>query len=53
MKSTNYMKPFQLSTVMTYVETMYHSNDYVFLRVMAELLNITKIQIKFWKEQRH
>lgn len=38
---------------MTYVETMYHSNDYVFLRVMAELLNITKIQIKFWKEQRH
>lgn len=52
MKSSNYLKPFQLSTVMTYVETMYHSNDYVFLRIMAELLNVTKVQIKFWKEKK-
>ena len=52
-KSTNYLKPFQLSTVMTYVQAMYHSNDYQFWKILLELLNITKIQIKFWKEQRH
>lgn len=53
MKSTNYLKPFQLSTVMTYVQTMYHSNDPRFLRIMAELINVTNIQFKFWKEYRH
>ena len=52
MKSTGYLKPFQLSTVMTYVETLYHSNDFVFLRIMAELLNVAKIQIRYWKDQR-
>lgn len=50
MKSTSYLKPFQLSTVMTYVETLYHSNDFVFLRIMAELLNVAKIQIRYWKD---
>ena len=43
MKSASYLKPFQLSTVMTYVEALYHSNDFVFLRIMAELLNVAKI----------
>ena len=52
MKSTNFLKPFQLSTVMTYVETLYHSNDFVFLRIMAELLNVAKILIRYWKDQR-
>ena len=42
-KSTNYLKPFQLSTVMTYVQAMYHSNDYQFWKILLELLNITKI----------
>ena len=50
MKSTNYLKPFQLSTVMTYVEALHHSNDYVFLRIMAELLNVAKILIRYWKD---
>lgn len=40
MKSSNFLKPFQLYTVMTYVETQYHSNDGVFLKIMSELLNI-------------
>ena len=52
MKSANYLKPFQLSTVMTYVEALYHSNDSVFLRIMAELLNVAKIQIRYWKDMR-
>ena len=37
---------------MTYVETLHHSNDYVFLRIMAELLHVAKILIRYWKDQR-
>ena len=52
MKSSNFLKPFQLYTVMTYVETQYHSNDGVFLKIMSELLNIIVLQIRQWKDER-
>lgn len=51
MTSINFLKPFQLQTAMCYAEIKYHSNDYTFMQIMADVLNVTKMQLKFWKEE--
>jgi len=38
----NFLKPYQLSTVMSYAETMFHSNDYQFMALMADVLGVVK-----------
>jgi hypothetical protein len=42
MSSPNFLKPYQLQTVMSYAETQYHSNDYQFLTVMGDVLSVVK-----------
>ena len=37
---------------MSYAELKYHSNDYTFMQIMADVLNVTKIQLKMWKDQK-
>ena len=37
---------------MCYAEIRYHSNDFQFMQIMSEVLNVTKSQLKFWKEER-
>lgn len=51
MTSINFLKPFQLQTVMCYAEIKYHSNDYTFMQIMADVLNVSKMQLKYWKEE--
>jgi hypothetical protein len=53
MSSHNWLKPFQLQTAMCYAEIKYHSNDYTFMQIMADVLNVTKLQLKAWKDQKH
>ena len=43
MKSYFFLKPFQLATVMSYIENTYHSNDESFLRILSELLLVIKV----------
>ena len=52
MASVCYLKPYQLQSVMCYAEQKYHSNDFTFMQIMADVLNVTKMQIKQWKEQK-
>ena len=52
MQSPNFLKPWQLQTVMSYAETQYHSNDYQFITIMADVLMVVKLQIKLWKDDR-
>ena len=52
MKSVNFLKPFQLQTAMCYAELKYHSNDFTFMQIMAEVLNVAKDQLKRWKEEK-
>ena len=52
MSSPNFLKPYQLQTVMSYAETQYHSNDYQFLTIMGDVLGVVKAQIQNWKEER-
>ena len=37
---------------MSYAETQYHSNDYQFITIMADVLTVVKLQIKLWKDDR-
>lgn len=37
---------------MSYAETQYHSNDFQFITIMADVLTVVKMQIKFWKDER-
>ena len=37
---------------MSYAETQYHSNDYQFITIMADVLMVVKLQIKLWKDDR-
>jgi hypothetical protein len=43
MSSPNFLKPYQLQTVMSYAETQYHSNDYQFITIMADVLTVVKM----------
>lgn len=52
MKSPNFLKPFQLSTVMSYIEHCYHSNDEQFRAIMVDVLTLAKLQVKLWKDER-
>lgn len=52
MSSVNWLKPFQLQTAMCYAELKYHSNDFTFMQIMADVLNVTKLQLRAWKEQK-
>jgi hypothetical protein len=52
MASPNFLKPWQLQTVMSYAETQYHSNDFQFITIMADVLTVVKMQIKLWKDER-
>jgi hypothetical protein len=52
MTSINYLKPYQLQTVMSFAELQYHSNDYQFMTLMSDVLSVVKSQIKSWKEER-
>ena len=46
MKSECFMKPFQLQTIMSYAELLYHSNDFQFLALMKNVLGVVKSQLK-------
>ena len=52
MTSICYLKPYQLQSVMCYAEQKYHSNDFTFMQIMADVLHVTKMQLKQWKEQK-
>jgi hypothetical protein len=52
MSSINFLKPFQLQTAMCYAELKYHSNDYTFMQIMADVLNVSKMQLKNWKVEK-
>lgn len=43
MKVPNFLKPFQLSTVMSYIEFCYHSNDDQFRAIMVDVLALAKV----------
>jgi len=43
MASVNFLKPFQLQSAMVYAELKYHSNDYTFVQIMADVLNVVKL----------
>lgn len=42
MASVNFLKSYQLQTVMCYAEIRYHSNDFQFMQIMSDVLNVTK-----------
>lgn len=52
MTSVSFLKPWQLSTVMCYAEMKYHSNDYTFMQIMADVLQVAKMQLKVWKDEK-
>ena len=52
MVTPNFLKPFQLQSVMSYIELEYHSNDDRFRSIMVDVLSLAKTQVKLWKDER-
>ena len=37
---------------MVWAELRYHSNDYTFVQIMADVLNVVKYQLRQWREEK-